>query len=763
MSLSPLGRRSFYIKLRSPVGNLSLPPFRTRACDAIMQALVNKACDRCRAKKIKCKSRPESSCGYCQSHNLACTFSYQKRRLRRANPDQIFRVTTARESAPATQYPNQAPRPVLGATSTNSDLYIDYLLERGTSYETYKPSSSHDQLTTLLGPSPNISFFPARRVHAISQRLGHNRLESVLESIRGVIATKLKSSGPSTSFGLVQALTTDSSIGSESGQDLSSRRYVQAYMEMIHPLFPFLCREEFEKKAYGADHLQALAVDKAWCCLYYAVVAVGCQNTDGGSYEAKSGTAWAYFEHAVASFRDLTFSKPSLTAIQALMSMAIFCQSISGFGLESVVIAEAAVMAQSLGINRFMPSIESSSTRTFWVLYYMEKTSCFMTGKVPTLQDSHISCPLPDEGIAVFADYDWFYSFVKYSRLISQIHGRLLGITSVPKPWAECHSTLQSLQGELERWKSSIPLRFRPGERFRPQMLPEPHAMAIALRASYYYHYAHLALVWTLFHCGSDRLESADLSRLKSDLMHTARSVLELTSYIEVAPSTPIWMLALTPLSALVVLFDLVIQHPTHPETSLNLAMLDVASGHFSRVEYASKGILPGSLISEFTHLARQYIYDRRHNSQQGSSTGSEPMSHRQHSHLYRRKNSTQQQSDGLMTPSSSITPMGQELDSSTVTDLPSTNKQPATSDCPTQAPFQALISARTDIPAAIFDMPIGQYEYRSEAPFPAVDEQGQFDDLSFLGVDLMALFDPSYPLAGFDGTLYDIDASRGV
>lgn len=62
------------------------------------------------------------------------------------------------------------------------------------------------------------------------------------------------------------------------------------------------------------------------------------------------------------------------------------------------------------------------------------------------------------------------------------------------------------------------------------------------------------------------------------------------------------------PLAAFLVLFDLVIDNPTHPETATNIAILDVGSGHFSRIEYASQGTLPGSIISEFAHIARAYV-----------------------------------------------------------------------------------------------------------------------------------------------------------
>ncbi|KAK1149842.1 hypothetical protein N8T08_003398 [Aspergillus melleus] len=270
-------------------------------------------------------------------------------------------------------------------------------------------------------------------------------------------------------------------------------------------------------------------------------------------------------------------------------------------------------MAQNLGLNRATSSSEGPSDRTFWVLYHMEKTSCFLTGRVPILQDAYISCPLPDTSAWAFSDYDWFFSFVRYARLVSRIQSQLLSITSVTHPEATCYSTVKSLHAELGNWRSSIPVRFRPGEPIRPRQLPEPRAIAIALRTHYYYHYASLTLTWSLVHSGNNGLDTNEQLEVKTELMQTARSVLELTSFIEISPSTPVWIVALAPISALMILFDLVIHNPNHPETTLNLALLDIASGHFSRIEYSSNGTLPGRLISEFAHLARQYISDMRH------------------------------------------------------------------------------------------------------------------------------------------------------
>ncbi|KAI8264866.1 hypothetical protein K4K58_011962 [Colletotrichum sp. SAR11_239] len=64
---------------------------------------------------------------------------------------------------------------------------------------------------------------------------------------------------------------------------------------------------------------------------------------------------------------------------------------------------------------------------------------------------------------------------------------------------------------------------------------------------------------------------------------------------------------------ALFVLFDIVVHDPRQPEVASNLALLDMAAGHFSRIEYASGGTLPGSLIAEFAKIARDYVNEIQH------------------------------------------------------------------------------------------------------------------------------------------------------
>ncbi|PYH42889.1 fungal specific transcription factor domain-containing protein [Aspergillus saccharolyticus JOP 1030-1] len=473
-----------------------------------------------------------------------------------------------------------------------------------------RESINSDQLTTISGFNPNISFFPAKRVKAINERLGHNRLDQLLEEIRTMVATKIKAacSIPQSYIQRRHSL----SQRHEFPDWASIQAHISAYFEAVHPLYPFLSPDTFRQKAAAEDLSQALATDQAWAALFYAVVAIGCQNNEGGSFDVGVGEAWQYFERSLSYFPDLLFGRGSLTSVQALMAMAIFSSTVSAFQFEPLMLSEASIMAQGLGYQRSNSVQETSHRRTFWVLYFLEKTSCFGTSRNSVIDDANISCAIPDVAESVFDDYDWFFCFVKYGRLVSKIHHSLFNISAVSQPLHHYNSTVISLRSELETWRLSIPSRFRPGEVPKPRLLREPLALKIALLTHYLYFNALLTISWTILHVGTARVPASQQDILKRELLRTARSVLELTAFIDVAPSTPVWLLAVLPLSALMILFDLVVHNPTHAETGLSLALLDMAGGHFSRIEYASKGALPGSLVAEFAHLARQYVSDVR-------------------------------------------------------------------------------------------------------------------------------------------------------
>lgn len=59
------------------------------------------------------------------------------------------------------------------------------------------------------------------------------------------------------------------------------------------------------------------------------------------------------------------------------------------------------------------------------------------------------------------------------------------------------------------------------------------------------------------------------------------------------------------------VLFDMVVHKPSHPETEINLALLDTVVGYFGRFDYATAGSIPCGLFSGFSHIANQFVRDQ--------------------------------------------------------------------------------------------------------------------------------------------------------
>lgn len=62
------------------------------------------------------------------------------------------------------------------------------------------------------------------------------------------------------------------------------------------------------------------------------------------------------------------------------------------------------------------------------------------------------------------------------------------------------------------------------------------------------------------------------------------------------------------PLAAMFILFESIVHDPTHSQSKDHLLFLDMAAGYFGRLEYESGGGLQGSIFSEFTLLAREFV-----------------------------------------------------------------------------------------------------------------------------------------------------------
>ncbi|KAG7119658.1 hypothetical protein HYQ46_010929 [Verticillium longisporum] len=176
-------------------------------------------------------------------------------------------------------------------------------------------------------------------------------------------------------------------------------------------------------------------------------------------------------------------------------------------------------------------------------------------------------------------------------------------------------------------WRMSIPdTGFRPGGLNPPSSIHCGVEREAAVMINYYHDGLQLTLARATLHRLSrlskadDPLIAAQQKATMEAVLSASRSVLERTVLVNVDSHTSIWILAGIPIIGLFVVFDFVIHSPLHVDTPSHLALLDMAGGHFSRIEYRSQGYLPGSLISEFAHIAREYVNDA-HQKQEARAT----------------------------------------------------------------------------------------------------------------------------------------------
>ncbi|KAK6224550.1 fungal specific transcription factor domain containing protein [Colletotrichum tabaci] len=397
------------------------------------------------------------------------------------------------------------------------------------------------------------------------------------------------------------------------------------YFKRMHPRFPFLDRAAFESAAANQEKPNSAPKSKSWTCLYHTVLALGCQYDGGGSFQPTEGESWKLFSIALANFTDLMVLPDTVTAFQAVTAMFLYSLGVAGIALEHILMSEAIRRAQNLADAKFIGLAADAYNRTFWVLYSLEKITTFHHGRPSGIVDCDIACPIPHTPDSFFSgDFDWFLCFITHARLLSRAYTSLFAVGVSHYPGDYYLDTIEQLTVELEDWRSSLPDNgFRPGGQTKAHSIVDDQERTLALAT----HFLYYSFLLTMTRMALRHLPSSeappDCARRESAMKtveHSARPLLELVPLIDLAPYTPIWMMASIPIIAFFVLFDLIIHNPQQQQTAANLALLDVMSAHCNRMDVLSNGALPGDFIGEFAHIARSFVIEVNRRSPTGNT-----------------------------------------------------------------------------------------------------------------------------------------------
>ncbi|KAG5917134.1 hypothetical protein E4U53_004233, partial [Claviceps sorghi] len=198
--------------------------------------------------------------------------------------------------------------------------------------------------------------------------------------------------------------------------------------------------------------------------------------------------AWAYLKNAMAVFPELTMRNTDLLSVQALLGMALFMQGTPNPQPASLLIAAAVRLSHSIGLHKrgtgfnLNPIEIEQRRRVFWIAYMLDKDLCLRSGRPAAQDDDDMNVELPDAdpadniGNIPLADgkskMNLFRVMCEFTVIESRVYKKLYSTQASKRSDGELLNTISELDRELEDWKDSIPVDFRPEHEIKASHTP---------------------------------------------------------------------------------------------------------------------------------------------------------------------------------------------------------------------------------------------------------------------------------------------------
>lgn len=191
--------------------------------------------------------------------------------------------------------------------------------------------------------------------------------------------------------------------------------------------------------------------------------------------------AWGYLKNAMAVMTELTMRNTDLLSVQALLGMALFLQGTPNPQPSFFLVAAAIRLAHSIGLHKRgsgfnLNQVENEQRkRVFWIAYLLDKDICLRSGRPPAQDDDDMNVELPSESpadnvgnIPLGKDpegrktMNLFRLNCTFAQIQSRVYKQLYSVKASRQSDGELLNTIGELDAQLEEWKDSIPLDFRP-------------------------------------------------------------------------------------------------------------------------------------------------------------------------------------------------------------------------------------------------------------------------------------------------------------
>jgi hypothetical protein len=201
--------------------------------------------------------------------------------------------------------------------------------------------------------------------------------------------------------------------------------------------------------------------------------------------------AWAYLKNAMAVMTELTMRSNDLLSVQALLGMALFLQGTPNPQPSFFLVSAAVRLAHSIGLHKRgsgfnLNEVENEQRkRVFWIAYLLDKDICLRSGRPPAQDDDDMNVELPSEnppdhvGSIPLSDengksgtMNLFRLMCQFAQIQSRVYKQLYSVKASRQSDGELLNTIGELDAQLEEWKDSIPLDFRPEHEIKAAHTP---------------------------------------------------------------------------------------------------------------------------------------------------------------------------------------------------------------------------------------------------------------------------------------------------
>lgn len=588
-----------------------------------------RACDSCYKRKIKCDAAIPQ-CNWCSHHSIPCTFTRvtQRRRKEKGNGnsqqknlqlaeriDRIEKLLTdnlLKESSSPNASPVQTPippplrlglpmdSPPVGSSSVSSSMPLHFAGRE-------------------LGPVSLITGIPF---------LSHSGRQWVQSRTGQQIAfDKLSPTRPP--WEKQRAQTSNAMLMNSQCQkifELPDRKLVERNSELYHssliqrifPVIDVVIFKETIKAAYDLPHPDSPVPSSTRACIFAFLAFAtlihhpcmkegldGIETIDGESYVLK-------VQHLVPQLVQEPVTLESLQAVTMLAIYELFSgnlQSASYYGsLSTAMIFTLGANTFSFQPTAFPHSSEAMNYRghghlrnLFWLCYTIEKDICLRTGQPQLFTEENCDLTLPPGYVEkLYTSMAFHHNSqelpedplfpvdLRLSIIKSRAYSALYSFKALQKSDAELLKAIRELDDELERWRMSVPLEWRPTLSFSHET-PDPNVSmhSVMLRLNY-----HLCM--TIIHLASSRCkswangEAGMMDGVSSSLALSVEASRSTLLYLEASEHVLVdgifWTIIFYPMSALMAIFCNIIQNPSDPQAAKDLNLLKLATTMTERV-----------------------------------------------------------------------------------------------------------------------------------------------------------------------------------